>query len=91
MDTPYFELGFSSLQLVETRKRIEELLGVAVSSNVLFNRPTLAQLTAYLAEEVLPGAGSADPPEPRARPGATGQDAAERALLDEILPELNQS
>jgi acyl carrier protein len=91
MDTPYFELGFSSLQLVETRKRIEELLGVAVSSNVLFNRPTLAQLTAYLAEEVLPGAGSADAPEPRARPGATGQDAAERALLDEILPELNQS
>src|SRR5581483_8777751 len=68
VDTPYFELGFTSLLLVETRRRIEELFGVTISSNVLFNRPTLAQLTAYLAEEVLPGAGAAGAPRPRAHP-----------------------
>jgi acyl carrier protein len=86
MDTPYFELGFTSLRLVETRKRLEELLGITISSNVLFNRPTLAQLTAYLADEVLPGA---IPPgeSANARPGP---DEAERALLDAVLPELNQ-
>jgi acyl carrier protein len=54
MDMPYFNLGLTSLRLVEIRKRLEDLLGITISSNVLFNRPTLEQLTAYLAEELLP-------------------------------------
>ncbi len=90
MDTPYFELGLTSLRLVETGKRLGQLLGIAISSNVLFNRPTLAQLTAYLADEILPGA---TPPGESADATATAYlspDAAERALLDTVLPELNQ-
>jgi acyl carrier protein len=87
-DTPYFELGFTSLRLVETRKRIEKLLGITISSNVLFNRPTLAQLTDYLADEVLPGAGSAGTQDPQA---GLGTDTVERALIDAVLPELNQA
>jgi acyl carrier protein len=87
MDTPYFDLGLTSLRLVETRKRLEDLLGIQISSNVLFNRPTLTQLTAYLAEEVLPAdrSGARDP---RARPDP---DTAEQALLDKILPELGRA
>lgn len=92
MDTPYFELGLTSLRLVEARKRLEDLLGITISSNVLFNRPTLAQLTAYLAEGALPGvftaAEPAGAPDPQAGPGAT---ADERILLDTFLPELNQA
>jgi acyl carrier protein len=91
MDTPYFELGFTSLRLVETKRRLEELLGITISSNVLFNQPTLARLTAYLADEVLPGAispaesASARDPQAYLRP-----NTAERALLHTVLPELNQ-
>lgn len=91
-DTPYFELGVTSLQLVEARKRLEGLLGVTISSNVMFNQPTLAQLTAYLAEEVLPGAvsppGSADSPDQWA---GQGPDADELALLSTVMPELDQA
>jgi acyl carrier protein len=88
MDTPYFELGFTSLRLVETGKRLEQLLGVTISSNVLFSRPTLAQLTAYLADEVLPAAIPSG--EPASARTYLGPDTAERALLDTVLPELNQ-
>lgn len=91
MDTPYFELGFTSLRLVETRNRLEELLGITISSIVLFNRPTLAELTDYLADEVLLGAitpaESAGARDSRAR---LDLNMAERALLDAVLPELNQ-
>lgn len=90
-DTPYFELGFTSLRLVETRRRLEKLLGITISSIVLFSRPTLAELTDYLAEEVLPGAvppaGSAGAGDSRERPAP---DMAEQALLDTVLPELNR-
>lgn len=91
MDAPYFELGFTSLRLVETKRRLEELLGITISSNVLFNQPTLAQLTSYLADEVLPGAippgESATARDPQAY---LHPETAERALLHTVLPELNQ-
>jgi acyl carrier protein len=91
MDTPYFELGFTSLRLVETRSRLEKLLGIAISSIVLFSRPTLAELTDYLAEEVLPGTiPPAESTGARDSQARLGPDMAERALLDTLLPELNQ-
>lgn len=91
MDTPYFELGLTSLRLVETRKRLEGLLGITISSNVLFNRPTVAQLTAYLAEKVLPDAIPADPAAARDPQAGLGPDTDEWALLGTVLPELNQA
>lgn len=91
MDTPYFELGFTSLQLVETRNRLEELLGITISSSALFNLPTLAELTDYLADEVLPGAITpAESAGARASRARLDLNMAERALLDAVLPELNQ-
>jgi len=80
VEARYFELGLTSLQLTEIKKRLEKVLGVTISSNVLFNQPTVAQLTTYLAHDALPGT-SAD---------AAGPNTRDRALLAEILPELNQ-
>ena len=93
VDAPYFELGLTSLRITEAKKRLERLLGVTISSNVLFNRPTVAQLTAYLADEALPeafgpavGAGSAE-----GGPADDGVADDDGALLEEFLPELNQA
>lgn len=91
VDAPYFELGLTSLRITEAKKRLELLLGVSISSNVLFNRPTVAQLTDYLAQDALP--------EVFAQPAATPDDEHhehdesddERALLAAFLPELNQA
>lgn len=52
-DTSYFELGFTSLRITEIKERLETQLGCKISTNVLFNSPTMEQLISYLAEEVL--------------------------------------
>jgi hypothetical protein len=52
-DMSYFELGFTSLRITEVKERLETQLGRSVSTNVLFNSPTMERLIAYLADEVL--------------------------------------
>jgi acyl carrier protein len=89
VDARYFELGLTSLQLTEIKKRLEEAIGVTISSNVLFNQPTVAQLTAYLAHAALPGTDTATRGAGDAAPSGPG--TRDRALLAEIFPELNQA
>jgi hypothetical protein len=52
-DMSYFELGFTSLRITEVKERLETQLGRSVSTNVLFNSPTMERLIAYLVDEVL--------------------------------------
>jgi acyl carrier protein len=52
-DVSYFELGFTSLRITEIKERLETQLDRRISTNVLFNSPTMERLIAYLAEEVL--------------------------------------
>src|SRR5215469_13881936 len=52
-DMSYFELGFTSLRITEIKERLETQFGRKISTNVLFNSPTMERLIAYLAEEVL--------------------------------------
>lgn len=52
-DMSYFELGFTSLRITEIKERLETQLGRKISTNVLFNSPTVERLISYLADEVL--------------------------------------
>src|SRR5215472_2049936 len=52
-DMSYFELGFTSLRITEIKERLVTQLGCGISTNVLFNSPTMESLISYLAEEVL--------------------------------------
>jgi len=52
-DMSYFELGFTSLRITEIKERLETQLGRKISTNVLFNSPTVERLVSYLADEVL--------------------------------------
>jgi acyl carrier protein len=52
-DMNYFELGFTSLGITEIKERLETQLGRRISTNALFNSPTMERLIAYLADEVL--------------------------------------
>ncbi|MGW4231183.1 amino acid adenylation domain-containing protein [Streptomyces sp. NPDC004980] len=47
-DTPFYELGLTSVQLVRLRGRLEERLGRGMAQTVLFEHPTAAALTAHL-------------------------------------------
>ncbi|MEV0600173.1 acyl carrier protein [Streptomyces sp. NPDC050315] len=51
----FFDLGLTSLRLMELKQRMETLLNCEISSNVLFNSPNLARLSEHLADVVLPG------------------------------------
>jgi acyl carrier protein len=49
----FFDLGLTSLRLVELKQRLEGLLGRDISANALFNRPTVTQLLDHLTGQVL--------------------------------------
>lgn len=63
-DMSYFELGFTSLGITEIKERLETELGRSVSTNVMFNSPTMERLIAYLADEVLVDVFASMPPSP---------------------------
>jgi acyl carrier protein len=62
LDESYFDAGFTSLRITEIKERLETLLGCEISTNVLFNSPTVERLLEHLTGDVLPeiftGAGA---------------------------------
>ncbi|MGR8012190.1 acyl carrier protein [Streptomyces hypolithicus] len=56
VDTSFFDLGLTSLRLTSLKQSLEELLGITINANVLFNEPTVEQLVLHLTDLV---AGSA--------------------------------
>lgn len=71
----YFELGFTSLRITEVKERLEERLGCRLSTTLLFNSPTVAQLLDHLVTEVFPevfGAGPAATRDAGAQPQWSG-------------------
>ncbi len=65
LDESYFDLGFTSLRITEIKQRLEDLLGCPVSTNLLFNTPTVDRLLAHLTEDGLAGLFRVDGPAPR--------------------------
>lgn len=53
LDQSYFDAGFTSLRITEIKERLEALLGCDISTNVLFNSPTVERLLEHLTGEVL--------------------------------------
>jgi acyl carrier protein len=53
MDQSFFEIGFTSLSLTDVKQRLENLLNRKISTNVLFNRPTVDALLDHLMQDVV--------------------------------------
>jgi hypothetical protein len=58
-------MGFTSLRVTEVKQRLEDLLECSISSNVLFNNPTVDLLVAHLMTEVLTDLFDAGAPDAR--------------------------
>lgn len=54
-DGNFFDLGLTSLRVVELKQRLEALLDCEISTNVLFNSPNLERLLDHMVTDVLPG------------------------------------
>ncbi|AGL15851.1 acyl carrier protein [Actinoplanes sp. N902-109] len=57
VESGFFDLGLTSLRLLEIRQWLEERLGFGIDTTVLFNRPTIEQLVDYLTD-VVPAAAT---------------------------------
>jgi acyl carrier protein len=62
LDESFFDLGFTSLRVTEIKQRLEDLLGCAISTNVLFNSPTVDQLMEHLTGGALGALFGVDEP-----------------------------
>ncbi|MBG0851772.1 acyl carrier protein [Streptomyces spinoverrucosus] len=65
LEDSFFELGLTSLALTDVKQRLETLLGRAISSTAMFNRPTVEQLVDHLATDVLAELFDADAATPQ--------------------------
>lgn len=85
-DQSYFELGLTSLGVMEIKQRLEAQLGCRIDTAVLFNHPTVNQLLAHLMtdalRELFPPAEVTQPLPPL--PGA----AAEMGLAEDSSAEM---
>lgn len=55
VDDSFFDLGLTSLRLMEVKQRVEAVLGARIGAATLFNHATVARLADHLVAEVLPG------------------------------------
>ncbi len=53
-DRPFAELGLNSVMAMSVRREAEQLAGIELSATMLWNHPTIAALTAYLAKKLVP-------------------------------------
>jgi phthiocerol/phenolphthiocerol synthesis type-I polyketide synthase A len=60
VDRPFAELGLNSVMAMSIRREAEQLLGIELSATMLWNHPTIAALTAFLAKKLLPQEDSDD-------------------------------
>ena len=53
-DRPFVELGLNSMMALSIRRDIERLVGLELAATMLWNYPTVAALSAYLAGKLAP-------------------------------------
>lgn len=61
LESGFFDLGLTSLRLIDIRQRLEEVLGIGIDATALFNRPTIDELVGYLLQELSGAAASGSP------------------------------
>ena len=83
VDRPFAELGLNSVMAMSIRREAEQLSGLELSATMLWNHPTIASLTTYLAEKLAPQHDSAGDTD--ILPDSTG------GLLDTLFDEVESS
>lgn len=56
LDRPFAEMGLNSVMAMSIRRQAEELVGMELSATMLWNHPTIATFSIYLAKQLQPDA-----------------------------------
>ncbi|MGF7234689.1 MAG: FcoT family thioesterase [Frankia sp.] len=83
-DANYFELGLTSLHVMDIKHRLEALLGRDVESAMLFNHPSLDAFVECLTTSVLADLFAAPP----AADGPSSGPTPRQTLVDQLLKDL---
>jgi phthiocerol/phenolphthiocerol synthesis type-I polyketide synthase A len=83
VDRPFAELGLNSVMAMSIRREAEQLSGLELSATMLWNHPTIASLTTYLAEKIAPQQDSGSDVD--VLPDSTG------SVLDTLFDEVESS
>jgi acyl transferase domain-containing protein/acyl carrier protein len=78
----FFTMGMDSIMVIELRTRIQNMFGCSLAATTVFNKPTIAALSAFLLT-TLPGVADASP-EPASHDHIEDAVAAEHAGLEDI-------
>ena len=81
VDQPFPELGLDSMMAMTVLRETQQLVGVDLSANKLFNHPTISSLAAYLAEMLEP---QQVPQEDEADQPFDAQDSVLDELFDSV-------
>uniref|UniRef100_UPI003899CD10 type I polyketide synthase n=1 Tax=Mycobacterium sp. HUMS_1102779 TaxID=3383487 RepID=UPI003899CD10 len=79
-DRPFAELGLNSVMAMSIRREVERVAGMELSATMLWNHPTIASLSAFLAKKVAPQTDSTERTEETAAPA----DGVLDALFDSV-------
>jgi NAD(P)-dependent dehydrogenase (short-subunit alcohol dehydrogenase family)/acyl carrier protein len=87
IEIPFSELGFDSLSSVELRRKLGEEIGRRLPATLLFDRPTVAAVAEYLAQELAADEPSAEDElrDVLDRLGAENADESGRARVAAML------
>jgi phthiocerol/phenolphthiocerol synthesis type-I polyketide synthase A len=84
IDRPFAELGLNSLMAMAIRHEAEQFVGIELSVTMLFNHPTVASLSGYLARLVAPSTDSEEDE-------MALLSASAGSILDSLLDEIESS
>jgi phthiocerol/phenolphthiocerol synthesis type-I polyketide synthase A len=74
-ERPFAEMGLNSVMAMSVRRAAEQLVGIELSATMLWNHPTIASLTAYLAHKLV---------------GQHDSDSDTESLIEEASSVLNE-
>jgi phthiocerol/phenolphthiocerol synthesis type-I polyketide synthase A len=84
LDRPFAEMGLNSVMAMSIRRQAEELVGMELSATMLWNHPTIATFSLYLAKQLQPEAYSDDEDDD------VGADAT-ASLLDSLFDSIEST
>ena len=84
LDRPFAEMGLNSVMAMSIRRQAEELVGMELSATMLWNHPTIATFSGYLAKQLQPEAYSDDEDD------QFGADAA-ASVLDSLFDSIEST
>jgi len=76
-DRPFAELGLQSVMAMSIRREVEQFAGLELSATMLWNHPTIASLSAFLAKKLAPQTDSTQKTEETTTPADS--------VLDELF------